>query len=233
MTRTSRSRWNRRLPGRIGWSRGARRRVRAPLRGQRLDRVRGGQSCWRWQRCWLPGRPTSRTRWSGVQADSYSMAAAADRGDAGQQHLRSTGPAFVQSWLTWLEQKSIGNDKGTEFSVRASGRSSGQPSMPGSHRSHRARFAGHTSSCRSTRRRRRPSSGSTPRPMPSLPRLARPTRSATIRALGGHHGGRPVLRRHRHSLPGRGVRLAMLAMAVLLFVGDTIFIFAIPQNVGI
>jgi hypothetical protein len=177
------------------------------------------------------------TRWSGVQADSYSVAAAR-RTEATQANSTYAALAQidVQSWLTWLEQKSAGNEKGTEF-LRARFREEFRPAFD-------AWLA-------------QVPPGEVPPGTPfQLPQYA-PAEKARAERLNAEADAFAAEAREANQIGddfvlsavimaavlffagigtrfrGRGVRLAMLAMAVLLFVGGTIFIFAMPQNVGI
>lgn len=177
------------------------------------------------------------TRWSGVQANSYS-AAAASRTEATQAtNLYAAQVQIdVQTWLTWLEQKSSGNEIGADF-LYSRFREEFRPA-----------FDAWLSQL---------PEGETPPGTPFELDAYQPIQEARALELNDQADAFAQEARDANQtsdnfvltavimasvmffagvgtkFQGRRVRIAMLVMALLLFLGGVTFIFSMPQNVGI
>ncbi len=177
------------------------------------------------------------TRWSGVQANAYSSAAAS-RTEATQATSRYAAQVQidVQTWLTWLAQRSSGNDSGADFLY--------------------ARFREEFRPAFDAWRGTAPE-GETPLGTPFERDEYQPAEETRAQELNGQADALAQEARDANQrgdnfvlaavimaavlffagvgtkFRGRRVRISMLVMGVLLFLGGVAFIFSMPQNVGL
>jgi hypothetical protein len=177
------------------------------------------------------------TRWSGVQANAYSSAAARRTEATQATNIYAAQVQIdVQTWLTWLEQKSSGNDSGADF-LYSRFREEFRPAFD----AWRAVVP----------------EGEIP---PGTPfdldeyQPAQETRAQELNSEADAFGQEAREANQRGDnfvlaavimasvlffagvgtkFRGRRVRISMLVMAVLLFLGGVAFIFSMPQNVGL
>lgn len=177
------------------------------------------------------------TRWSGVQANAYSSAAASRTEATQATNLYAAQLQIdVQTWLTWLEQRSSGNDVGADFLY--------------------ARFRDEFRPAFDAWRGTVPE-GEIPPGTPFERDEYQPAQETRAQELNGQadvfaqeardanqHGDNFVLAAVIMAsvlffagvgtkFRGRRVRISMLVTGVLLFLGGVVFIFSMPQNVGL
>ena len=177
------------------------------------------------------------TRWGGVQANAYS-AAGAQRVEATQATsvFAAQAQIDVQTWLVWLEQFSAGNQAGQDFIYER----------------FRAEFKPAFDAWRASA-----PAGEPPPGTPFDREEYQPAARADAQAMNDEAEALAATARDANQtgdnfvlvavvmasvlffagvgtkFKGRGVRLMMLTLAALLFLGGFAFMISMPQNVGI